>query len=337
MPPTQSQATEDEQIPPQAPGAIFPAVVARVNGKAIFGRDLEQKIQEQLAPIGNPKWTNLKEDYRQELTAQQLGTLIAQELLYQKAVSIGMKATPAEAQAELAKVAKNFSSDGELNRALADRGMDRASLSREIDRSLTVAKYVQETISKKITITPAEVADYYSGHKSEFDHPDMIRSSHILILVPQGATDEQEKIAQQRAVALLARVKKGEDFAKLAKENSMDDQSASNGGDLGLLPKGQLASEYEDAAFALQVGGISDVVRSQYGYHIIKVTDRKPAGTATLDEVRTELTDYLNTRKTDQELQKVVDGLRGQAKIELMILTGGRRTGTNPAPGASRP
>jgi peptidyl-prolyl cis-trans isomerase C len=319
--PPPQKAEPEEQIPPAAPDAIFPAVVARVNGRAVRGRDLEQRIQTQLAPMGNPKWTNLREEYRLELTNQQMGSLIAQELIYQKASAMAIKASATEIQAEFDKVAKSFASDAEMNMTLADRGLDRAGLTKELDRSLTVSKYVQETIGKKITITPAQVSEYYSANKQSFDHPELIRTSHILIMVSEGATAEQDRLAQQRAAAILARARKGEDFAKLAKENSMDN-SASDGGDLGLVPRGQLAPEYEKAAFALPVGGISDPVRTQFGYHVIKVTEKKPAGIASLEEVRTQLTEFLKSQKTDEELQKVIDELRKQAKIEILIPLG---------------
>src|SRR5262249_49806171 len=124
--------TTEEVIPPASPDALFPAVVARVNGRAILGRDLEQRIQTQLAPMGNPKWTNLREEYRQELVEQSLGELVGAELIYQKAVASGVKATDAEVTAEVTRVSKTFSSDGDLNLALASRGLDRAGLDREL-------------------------------------------------------------------------------------------------------------------------------------------------------------------------------------------------------------
>lgn len=339
-PPAQKAAAKEpeeaEQIPPDMPGGLFPSVVARVNGRAVLGRDLEQRIQSELAPIGNPEWKNLKEDYQQELIAQSLGSLVAAELIYQKAVSMGLKATDAEVQAEFSKTAKSFASDAEMNIALANRGMDRPSLTRELGRSLTVARYVNDTIAKKITVTPTEVNEYYASHKSEFNHPEMIRTSHILIIVNEGATPERDKLALQRAEMLLARVKKGEDFAKLAKEYSMDN-TASNGGDVGLTPKGALAPEYEAAAFALPVGGVSGVVRTQVGYHIIKVAEKKKAGISDLEEVRPALTGYLKSQRIDTELLRVVEGLRSSTKIVLLLkisgpLTFGGVTASSPRP-----
>jgi peptidyl-prolyl cis-trans isomerase C len=195
---------------------------------------------------------------------------------------------------------------------------------------------VNDTIAKKITVTPTEVNEYYASHKSEFNHPEMIRTSHILIIVNEGATPERDKLALQRAEMLLARVKKGEDFAKLAKEYSMDN-TASNGGDVGLTPKGALAPEYEAAAFALPVGGVSGVVRTQVGYHIIKVAEKKKAGISDLEEVRPALTGYLKSQRIDTELLRVVEGLRSSTKIVLLLkisgpLTFGGVTASSPRP-----
>jgi len=314
-------APADEVIPPASPDALFPAVVARVNARAILGRDLEQRIQTQLAPMGNPKWTNLREEYRQELVEQSLGELVGAELIYQKAVASGVKATEAEVAAEFTRFSKTFSSDADLNLALASRGLDRTGLNRELEKSLTISKYIQDTVVKKIAVAPAELSQYYQQHTEEFRHPDLVRTSHILITVPDGATPEQEKLARQRAESVLARAKKGEDFAKLAKEYSTD-ASASQGGDIGLMPRDQLAPEYEDAAFTLPVGAISNLVRTQFGFHIIKVTEKQKAGLATLEQVNTELTQFLKNQKAQAELGKLVNQLSSSAKIVSYLQTG---------------
>jgi hypothetical protein len=110
---------EDDVIPPAASNALFPAVVAKVNGKAILGRDLEQLVRGELAKIENPEWKNLRDDYRGQLTMDSLTSLISTKLLYQKAAAGGVKATELEIQAEMQRIGKNFQSDAEMNSALA--------------------------------------------------------------------------------------------------------------------------------------------------------------------------------------------------------------------------
>ena len=319
--PADALAGQEEQIPPAGPGAIFPAVVARVNGRAILGRDLEQRVRAQLAPIGNPVWKDLREDYRLELTSNALGSALAEELIYQKAIAAGVKVPAADVQAEFAKAAKSFANDAAVNVALAERGLDRASLTKEMERNLVIGKYINDNVTSKITVTPEEAAEYYKSHTDEFRHPDMVRTSHILIIVAGGATAEQDRLARQRAEAILDRARKGEDFAKLAQETSMD-SSASQGGDIGYVTPGQVDPAYQAAAFSLAVGSLSDPVRSRVGYHIIKVTDKKKEGIATLDESRVQLTEFLKNQKSDRQLQQLVDQLRKEAKIEVLITVG---------------
>jgi len=333
--PADALAGQEEQIPPAGPGAIFPAVVARVNGRAILGRDLEQRVRAQLAPIGNPAWQNLREDYRLELTSNALGSAVAEELIYQKAIAAGVKVPAADVQAEFAKAAKSFANDAAVNVALAERGLDRASLTKEMERNLVIGKYINDNVTSKITVTPEEAAEYYKSHTEEFRHPDMVRTSHILIMVTEGATAEQDRLARQRAEAILARARKGEDFAKLAQETSMD-SSASVGGDIGYVTPGQVDPAYQAAAFSLAVGALSDPVRSRVGYHIIKVTDKKKEGIATLDESRVQLTEFLKNQKSDRQLQQLVDQLRKEAKIEILITAGAPPT-ASPTASSPRP
>lgn len=325
--PADAQAGQTETVPPANPDAIFPAIVARVNGSPIPGRDVEQRVQAQLAPIGNPPWNNLREDYRMELTNNALGSAVAEELIYQKAVATGVKVPPADVQSEFAKVAKSFGNDAAMDAALAGRGMDRSSVMKGLERNLVVGKYISDNITSKITVTPEEVSEYYKAHTEEFRHPDLVRTSHILILVPADSSADQDKLARQRIDAILARVRNGEDFAKLAQEASMD-SSASEGGDLGFTSQGQLDPAYDAVAFTLEVGAVSDVVRSGVGYHIIKVTDKKQAGLATLDESRAQLTEFLKSEKSNMQLQQAVDQLRKEAKIEILM------PGISAAPGS---
>jgi len=312
------QAGNENAIPEAAPDIIFPAVVARVNGNVIPGRSLEERVKAELAPLGNPDWKNLREDYRAELTNNALGAAVAEELIYEKAAAAGVKVSVAEVQAEYEKIAKSFTSEAAMTTALSGSGLSSTSLMSGLERNLVVSKYINDTITSKITVTPEEAEEYYKLHTDAFRHPDMVRTSHILIKVAADASAQEDRVAQQRGEAILEKARKGEDFAKLARENSMD-SSAAQGGDIGYFAKGQLDSAYEAAAFALDVGALSDVVRSGAGYHIIKVTDKKEAGLATLDESRDMLMNWLKSEKSNQQLQVLVDQLRKEAKIEILI------------------
>jgi peptidyl-prolyl cis-trans isomerase C len=312
----QTKSTEEEKIPPPAPNAIFPAVVARVNGTAILGRDLEALVREELRSIGNPEWKNLRGEYRGELTLSKMTALINSKLLYQKAAASGINVPTAEVKSELQKFARTFKSEAEMNEALAREHTDRTSLEKRLHENLVTSKYVEETVNKKVVVTPEEVAQYYSSNSKEFHHPDIVRTSHILIRAAGNGPDQDAK-AKERAEALLIRIQKGEDFAKLARENSMDSY-ASQGGDIGFAYEDELAPEYSEAAFSLPLGAVR-LVKTQDGYHIIKVVDKKSEGQFTLEDVKAQLHKRLKNQKSQENLNALINQLRAKANIEIMI------------------
>ena len=310
-----ASADKDEVIPPAEPNAIFPAVAARVNGKPILGRELESAVRRELALIGSPEWKNLRAEYRLQLTLNLFAVLLNAKLIYQKALASGIAVTEADVQAELQKITQAFKTDAEMNSYLASQMLDRASLEKSLYESIAISRYLDETINKKITVSPEELAKYYTSNTKEFQHPDLVRISQILISAGESASEDT--LGKQRAEALLARVKKGEDFAKLAKENSTD-PSASQGGDIGYMSRDALEPQYAEAAFSLPAGGLR-MIRIKEGYLIIKVADKKKEGLSTLEEVKERLTEFLKGQKSQAEITKLVNQLREQAKIEIYI------------------
>jgi peptidyl-prolyl cis-trans isomerase D len=138
--------------------------------------------------------------------------------------------------------------------------------------------------------TARDVERFYNENIELYSTPEQVRASHILFKT-NGKNDEEVKAKAGKA---LKEVKAGGDFAALAKKNSEDEASAKQGGDLDFFPKGKMMPEFDEAAFKLQVGEVSDLVKTQYGYHIVKVTDKKPASTRSLDEVRPQIVDQLS-------------------------------------------
>lgn len=311
----QAKPSGKEAAPVADPNAIFPAIIATIDGKPVLGRDLEILVRRELAPIGNPEWKNLREDYRGQLTLSALTSLINSKLLYQKALASGIQVNDADIQAELDRIAKTYNSDAEMNEALAQQMLDRESLRESLAQNMAISKYIDTTLAKSVAVTPEEMAKYYAAHPGDFAHPDMVRVSHILIRT--GGTSEQDAMAKQRAEALLARVKKGEDFAKLAKEHSAD-SSASAGGDLGYVTKDVLDPKFAETAFSMPLG-VPQLIQTSAGYHIVKVVDKKKEGVAPLEEVKQNLTQYLKNEKVQVELTKLINQLKEQSKIEVLI------------------
>ena len=163
-----------------------------------------------------------------------------------------------------------------------------------------------------------------------------MRASHILIGVPQGADAVTKDAARKRAEGVLKQVKAGKDFAALAKEHSQDPGSAVQGGDLGFFPRGQMVGPFDEAAFTLAPGAISDLVETQFGFHIIRVVEKQAARTVPLEEVKPKLDEFLLNQNKQRETQAFVDRLEGEGQGRDPPV-GLRRTSTGPVTCDSTP
>jgi peptidyl-prolyl cis-trans isomerase D len=150
----------------------------------------------------------------------------------------------------------------------------------------------------RMGVTPTEVQSYYNGNITQYQTPEQVRASHILL----NTAGKDEAAVRKQAEDILQQVKAGADFAELAKKYSEDEGSKPNGGDLDYFSRGRMVPEFEAAAFALEVGQVSDIVKSQFGFHIIKVVDKKPAVTRSLDEVRPQIEEQLKRQRADQQI-----------------------------------
>ena len=153
------------------------------------------------------------------------------------------------------------------------------------------SQYLQKVIIDKVTISDAKARSYYKEHPESFKTPEMIRARHILIKTDPSATDEDKKKIKAKAEEVLEKLKKGEDFAKLASEVSEDPGTKSKGGDLDFFPKGTMIPAFEEAAFSLKPGEMSGLVETEYGYHIIKLEEKKDAVLEPYEKIKEKVKD----------------------------------------------
>lgn len=227
-----------------------------------------------------------------------LDALIDNKLQLKKAADMGIKVTDEEVNAEVEKARKDyFDSQEKFDEFLKSQKMTLDYLKQSIREDLTINK-LKSKLTENITVSDQEVKSYYDSHQDEFIK---VKASHILL----DTEDEAKKI--------LEKVKAGEDFKKLATEYSKDPSAKNNGGDLGYFGPGTMVEPFEKAAFALKPGEISDIVQTQFGFHIIKVEDRK---LDTFDEAKAQLKTTLLTDKQNTEYQKLLDDMRSKANIK---------------------
>jgi peptidyl-prolyl cis-trans isomerase D len=166
-------------------------------------------------------------------------------------------------------------------------------------RKVRILLLDRDALRAKTTITPAEAQTYYNANIQQYQTPEQVRASHILF----NTQGKDEAAVQKQAEEILKRARAGEDFAALAKQYSEDEGSKVNGGDLNFFGRGQMVPEFEQAAFNGQPGQITDLVKSQFGFHIIKIGEKKPGSTTAFDAVQAQIQDTLAWQRVDAQIQ----------------------------------
>jgi len=188
-------------------------------------------------------------------------------------------------------------------------------------------EYLKREVADNITVSDDDVKAFYNARLDDFKTPEMVRVRHILIGVDAGDSEEEKQKAKEKAEDILNKIKAGEDFTKLALEFSDDTTTKQKGGDLGFISRGRLVKPFEDAAFALKPGQVSDIVETQFGYHIIKCEEKKDAGVESFDNVKDSLKQKMIQERTQSEVLKYIDNAIKEAGVEFHteLLTEGKK------------
>lgn len=298
-----------------------------VNGKAITEAQVDEMFEAGTRdrPVPAAQVPMLKQRYRSQI----LNVLIDDQLFEVEAkkenITVSEEEVAKRVESDLDAYARQSNTSREdLAKQVEQRtgmGLKDYIAKRAADpflqRMLRRAKLVEKRYPEQLKVTEAEIKDHYEQNlESTYKEPAKVRASHILIGA-RGKNEAEKAEAKKKAEEVLAEVKKeGADFAELAGKHS-DCPSKANGGDLNFFPREKAMVEpFAAAAFALKVGEISDVVETEFGYHIIKVTDRREASTTSLEEATAGIREQLHREKVNSEMKKYTEELRKDAKIE---------------------
>jgi peptidyl-prolyl cis-trans isomerase C len=281
-----------------------------VNGKVITEADLDAKIKPVIARMD----PNNIETYKSRVRGQALEGMIMENLLDEEVKKAGITVTEKDINDKVNEILtqQGVTMDG-FKQMLQMQGMTFEQVMQQIEKNAGYEK-LMELKAGEADINDAEALAFYEKNKEDFNTPEQVQASHILIKVEPSATPEAKTAAKEKIEKILKQVKEGGDFAALARENS-DCPSKAKGGDLGLFERGQMVKEFEQAAFALQPGQVSDVVETQFGYHIIKVTDHKAAGMTSFEKAKDGIVKNLQQGKKNQLFRQYVQKLREEANV----------------------
>ncbi len=315
-----SEPTPKAPEPKEAPAAkssyALPETVAVVEGAEIKRTEVEKALNAALSQHGRTAG-DVPDAQKAEFYRNVVDGLVIEKLVQKR--SEKTEVTDKEVDENFGKLKGQFPNEEAMTAALKQSGETLPHLKDSIRSSLREQKWIETQIAGKDTVADADAQGFYDKNPDKFKAPEEVRASHILIMVPEGAKPEALAEKEKLAKSISDRAKKGEAFDKLAKEFSEDPGSKERGGDLDFFAKEQMVPEFSDTAFKQKKDEISAPVKSQFGFHVIKTTDRKDAHTVPFPEAKDKILAYLKNQKRRTAVDEVIAELRSKAEVKVNL------------------
>lgn len=289
--------------------------VASVNGVAILREDYETAVEQTRLRFAQ-QGRNISDTEMESFRTEILDQLIAEELLYQEALRQGLEPEEQAVESQLQQMRSQFETDEQWQQALASNNTTEEDLRIQIERNSVIQQVVTDAVGDSTQVSQQEIQEFYENNPEVFEQGEQIAARHILISTEELEGDAAIEEARQRAQNVRQELLGGADFAALAQERS-EGPSASRGGELGTFGRGQMVPAFEETAFALEEGEISQVVETRFGFHVIQVTEKIEGGTAPVEQVSANIEQYLGQQKRADVLAAYVEQLREDAEVDI--------------------
>ena len=294
-------------------------IAVTVDGTQISERQLQMAIDNYLQQQGTNIGAIRDPKRFKEVRAQILEVLIGQELLWQAASRDETIAEDAEVDQAFQRYQAQFDDATALAIKLREGGYNQDTFYEDLRHRISAQKWIDKYVKSNLEVSADEVHAFYLENGQEFTRPEQIRARHILIKLESGASDEARENARSVLSGVRQKIDGGGDFAALAKQISQG-PSATKGGDLGYFMRGQMVAPFEQAAFALAPGEVSDIVETQFGLHLIQLVDRKPALQYAEQDISERIREHLMQQKYQPAVDAAVDRLKDEARVEMSNL-----------------
>ena len=294
---------------------VLDKVAAKVNSEIITLSAIEERAELlRQKYVGAP--ISISE---QDLLKDALNMIIEERLQIQEGKKYGFIVDEYAIDAAVEDIKKkNNLADGQLQEMLKREGRTLESYKNHIRDQILVSKITQFEIGNRVKVSEKSIIKYYKKNQKEFWEEGKVRTRHILFISERGSSENQRRAKLRQAKKVLSEIRKGSDFSKLAIKYS-EDVSASSGGDVGFVKRGKMVREFEEAVFSLKPGQISDIVETEYGYHIIKVDEVLPGKTLTLKDVKNRIHKILSMQKQKRVYDDWINELKKSAFIEVTL------------------
>jgi peptidyl-prolyl cis-trans isomerase C len=254
-----------------------------------------------------------------QIRREAMDLMIEQELVRQAAEREGIAVSAGEIAAGIAKLRTAFDDPGAYARRLESEGFTEESHRKHIAGMLAAQRYLEGVRAAVPAVSDAELETYYRENEHRLTFPEQVRVRHILLTWKRLGTKDDRAAIREQMVPILERARSGEDFAALAQEYSDDRDTKRKGGDTGFFYRGQMVPAFEQVAFSLKPGEISDRVETPFGVHIIRLQERRPARLLPLDEIREQLRDHVHRERMDAAVEQEIARLRAAAEIAILV------------------
>ncbi|WP_168210976.1 peptidylprolyl isomerase [Persicimonas caeni] len=299
-----------EQAKTDGPPLEATGPVAVVDGTEITAERFNEAVERRTKAMGGrmpPPMANM-------MKKRTVDRLIDEHLIDQKLEGAKVEVEPKEVDEEFNKFKERFPNEKAFESFLTRNGITADKMKENLQKDLKLRKLLEDKYG--IEVTEKDAKDYYEKNEARFEQPEQVKARHILIKTEKGADQAALDKAKKRAEDLAKEAKKsGTDFAKLAEEKS-EGPSASRGGDLGFFTRRRMVPEFSEAAFNMKPGEISDPVKTQFGYHVIKVEEKKEAGKVPYDEAKEKIMMQLERQKFRKAMKQFLAELKKDVKIE---------------------
>jgi peptidyl-prolyl cis-trans isomerase C len=307
--------------PDSSAGTVADGVAATVNGIDINSSEVEARAARQLQQLSSKVPPQYIRQFRQQTMKKALEDLIIEKLLDEQLKKANITVTEQDVNEQIKEIASQQSPPITIEdfKALVEaHGESFDELKGKIKQGVGYKKLMEQQWKGHTEVTAEEARKYYADNKSQFETPEQIRASHILIKPATADPNTDPNLAKSKAESeaeeLLKQIRNGADFAETAKKNS-DCPSSEKGGDLGFFEKGRMVPAFEKAALDLEIGQISDIVETRFGYHIIKLTGHNQPTSKTFDLVENDIKDTLKRTKQAEIAQQYIESLKEKADI----------------------
>lgn len=293
-------------------------VVAVVNGEEITAFEFNDKVNKMIENF-NAQGRPIPEEQMETFKKQLLDGMVSQMALLDKCDLLGIEADPNMVAQQYEGFKGQFPTPEDYQTALTAYGVTEEELKTEIEVTIRIQALISSEVASKVAdVTEEEALEFYNNNPAEFKQQERVRASHILLKVEQDASDADKAAALQKAEDVLVKAKAGEDFASLAVEFS-EGPSGPRGGDLNYFVRGQMVPQFDAAVFSMEIGDVSEIVETQFGYHIIKLTDKVPEGKVDFEEYKTQIQQGMKQQKTQVAVEAYIQQVMEEAEVTISM------------------